>query len=119
MSTPTVKDYDAKVCNDKIATILSGQTTSDEIDLNGTTLCGFHLPAAITGTTLKITAASAAGGTFNTVQSAGADYSLTIAASKYVPIENLAIVSGLRFIKIVSGSSEGADRLVGIATRSV
>ncbi|MBP3958343.1 hypothetical protein J8F10_24100 [Gemmata sp. G18] len=101
------------------ATIASGQTTSAEIDLTGADLCGLFMPAAFTGTTIKIQAAPASGGTFVTVQSGGADYALPVAASKYVPIENLAVVAGLRFIKLVSGSSEGADRSITLAVRPV
>lgn len=102
------------------ASIASGQTTSAEIDLLGTALCGIFMPAAFTGTTIKISAASASGGTFVTVtDGAGTDYSLTVAASKYVPVSNLAIVSGLRFIKLISGSSEGADRSLTLAVRPV
>jgi len=113
------RDYQKKVEVDLSATIASGQTTSGEIDLYGCTLCGLFMPAAFTGTTIKISASPTSGGTFLPVQSSGADYSLTVAASKYVPIENLSIIAGVRYIKLVSGSSEGADRSITLATRSV
>lgn len=112
-------DFRNVVQTDLEATIANGQTTSGEVDLKGTTVCGFHIPATFTGTTLKLSAAAENDSTFRTVMSAGADYSLTVAAGKYVPIENLAIVSGLRRIKLISGSSEAAARKIIIATRPV
>ncbi len=112
-------DYTPVVQTDKTATILSGQTTSAEVDLCGTQLVGLYVPAAITGTSVKLLAAPVSGGTFVTVQSSGADFTLTVAASKYVPIENLAVVAGLRFIKLVSASTEAADRVITLSTRPV
>jgi hypothetical protein len=106
----------------KTATIASGQNTSDEIDLSGTDLCGIEFPAAMTGATMKIQMASASGGTFKTVQKdevGGGDYTITVTASKYVPITNLAVVAGLRFIKLVSASNEAADRSIVLATRPI
>ena len=104
------------------AIILSGATTSQEIDLFGYTLMGFHLPAAFTGTTLKIQTATVSGGTFQTAFDAvnNADFSFAIAAGKYVSIPDFAnITAGMRFIKIVSGSAEGADRTITLAVRPV
>jgi hypothetical protein len=97
------------------ATIASGQTTSAEIDLLGGTLVGILFPAAMTGSTLKIQVASASGGTFETLQKdevGGGDYTITVSAGKAVPLTNLAVLKGWRFIKLVSGSSEGADRIL-------
>lgn len=111
--------YGPIVQADLTATIASGQTTSNEIDLSGCSLAGLHMPAAFTGTTLKIIASPTTGGTFQNVISAGSDYILAVAAGKYVPIENLAIVAGLRFIKLVSGSGEAADRNITLAVRPV
>lgn len=112
-------DFSPVVLADKTAAILSGQTVSAEIDLYGTQLTGLFMPAAFTGTTIKIHTAPTSGGMFIPVQSSGSDYSLTVAASKYVPVENLALVAGIRFIKLVSGSSEAADRTITLSTRPV
>lgn len=91
-------------------TIANGATASGEADLGGTTLVGVILPAALTGTTLTFTAASAAGGTFIPVTgSNGSNLSFTVAASKYLAIDP-ALFHGVRFIKAVSGSTEGAAR---------
>lgn len=117
---PNASQFQPNDAYDLTAVIASGQTTSGEIDLAGCDLCGLFMPASFTGTTIKIQAAPASGGTFVTVQDgAGSDYSLAVAASKYIPVSNLAIVAGLRFIKLVSGSSEGADRTITLAARPV
>ena len=49
----------------------------------------------------------------------GSDISLTVTASRYIPINNFALSAGYRWIKLVSGSSEGADRTVILVTRPV
>ena len=112
-------DYTPSVQTDKVATITSGTTVSAAIDLGGTQLCGLYMPAAFTGTTIKIQTAPSLAGTYTPVQSAGADYALTVGANKYVPVENLAILAGVRFIKLQSSASEAADRTITLASRPV
>jgi hypothetical protein len=104
---------------DPTITILNGSTQSaTPVNLDGFTLVGFHMPSTFDGTTLTIQTAPTIDGTYNTVQSAGADYTLTTAASKYTPIENLAIVSGLRFIKVTAGTAQSTtDTIITLATR--
>lgn len=102
------------------ATIAVGQTASEVVDLSGAELAGVFLPATFDGTTLTIQAAPAADGTFVTVQSAGADYTITTAASKYAPVENLAVTAGLQFIKIVAGTAQSTtDTVLTLAVRPV
>lgn len=106
--------------NYQTVTILSGQTTSDAIDLQGHTLCGFIIPAAITSTSMTMTMSQSFTGTYVTVQDGeGADLSFAIAASKYIPVPNLALTTGLNNIKLVGGSAEGADRSIVIVSRTV
>lgn len=116
---PSSTDYAPTDAYNLAAVIPSGQTTSAEMDLGGGDLCGLFLPAAFTGVTVKLLAAPASGGPFVTVQAGGADYALPVAPSKYVPVENLAVVAGLRFVKLVSGTAEAADRAVTLAVRPV
>lgn len=102
-----------------VATIVSGQTASGEVDLQETTLMGLYLPATFTGTAISFTAAPTAGGTSIVVQDgAGATYSVTVAASKYVPVDYTKL-AGLRFIKIVSNATEGGTRTINLAARPV
>lgn len=108
---------------DLTATITVGGTTSGEVDLGGTMLVGVFLPSTFDGTTLKISAATASGGTFVTVETgAGTPADVTItgsAASKFVPLAaaDRDIVRGLRFIKLVAGSTQTTtDTVITLAT---
>ncbi len=115
----STSNFSPVVQNDLAAAIASGQSVSATIDLAGTELCGLYIPSAFTGTSLKIQASPDGVAAFQTVQSAGADYSLTVAPSKYVPVENLAVLAGVRFVQLVSGSAEAAARSISLATRPV
>ncbi|MGE0755273.1 MAG: hypothetical protein AB7L92_08970 [Alphaproteobacteria bacterium] len=116
----STSNYQPTTSYNLTATISSSGTTSGAIDLSGATLCGIILPAAITGTAISLQMSNDDSGTFVTVQDgAGSDLSLSVAASKYVPISNLALVAGLRFIKLVSNASEGAERVITLVTRAV
>ena len=113
---PPIDSYDLT------AVIPNGTATSQQIDLAGNTLCGLFMPAAFTGTTIKIQVASTSGGTVSTVQKdelGGGDYTITVTAGKYVPISNLGLLSGARFITLLSSANEGAARSVLLAVRPV
>ena len=100
-------------------TISSGTTTSPEIDLGGTDLVGIMLPATMTGTTMTFTAATATGGTYQAVQDGtGSAISKTISGGKYIAIDP-TLLHGVRYLKLVSGSSEGADRAITIVSRPI
>jgi hypothetical protein len=75
--------------------------------MRGVDLAGVFIPAEFDGTTLTITASTSLTGTYVTVQDgAGSTLTLTTTASRYMPISNLALVSGLRYIKLVAGTSQ-------------
>jgi len=118
MSTPSSNHNPPVVCTDLTATIAASGTTSGEVDLRGGTLCGIHMPAAFTGTSLSFTVATASGGTFKTLQRNGADYSVPVTQGKYVSLDP-SVFAGVRVLKFVSGSAEGADRTLTLATRPV
>lgn len=103
-------------------TILSGAATTAEIDLHGGTLLGIQFPASLTNTALKLKMSPTSGGTFANVQKdeiGGGDYTITVTASVYVPLINLAIPKGIRFLKIFGSSNEGADRTLTLAVAPV
>lgn len=97
-------------------TIANGATVSSAIDLQGCTMCGIILPAAFTGVALTFQVSDdnvtyqAAYNTSNTALSAtvaqGRSYMLT-------PTD----FAGVRYVKLVSGSAEGAARTIKILTR--
>lgn len=105
------------------ATVAVGGTTSAEVDLKGQVLVGIFVPSTFDGTTITLTAATASGGTFVTVQDSDGSssaFTITTTASRYVPIDNLAITAGLRFVKLVCGSSQTTtDTVFTLATRPV
>jgi len=114
--------FSAVTSYDLAALIASGQTTSQEIDLSGNTLCGFFFPAAFTGASLTLTTTTVSGGTYQTVQAdelGSGNYTITATSGKYVPVTNLAIIAGLRFIKLVSASSEASARSITLVVRPV
>lgn len=111
--------FNAITCYNKSATIAASGTTSAEVDLEGTTLCGLIMPATFTGTTITFQMSDDSGGTFVLMHDgAGASYSKTVATSKYIPL-NPADFAGMRYIKLVSGSTESSQRVIKLATRPV
>jgi hypothetical protein len=83
-------------------------TTTDEIDLGrGQQLFGIFVPSTFDGTTITMTASPTSGGTFVTVQDGyGSTFTITTTASRYAPIPDLGITAGLRYIKLVCGSTQ-------------
>jgi hypothetical protein len=102
-----------------LATIAASGTTSGAVDLGHATLCGIYVPSSFTGTALTFTASETADGTFAPVKDgAGAAVSKTVAAGDYIYLDPV-ILAGVRFLKIVSGSTEGAARELTLAARVV
>lgn len=94
----------------KTLTIANGQTASAEADLEGFVLVGFETPAAMTGTAMTFTVAATASGTHKALKtSGGSALSFTTAASGYYACDPVNFW-GARFLKLVSGSAEGAER---------
>ena len=116
---PSTTNFQPLTCYDKTATVASGETTSEEIDLSGTELVGIFVPSTFDGTTITLTAASTPGGTFVTVQDGdGNAYTITTTASRYAPIKNLALLAGVRYIKLVCGTSQStSDTVFTLACR--
>ena len=115
------KSYSNDKFYDLTTTIAVGQTDSAAIDLSGLELVGFFIPSNLTGTTISIQAAPSLSGTYVAAQDgAGSTYSVTVAASKYVPITNYNIIAGLRFIKLTAGTTQAStDAIITLAIRSL
>ena len=99
-------------------TIASGQTTSNQVELNGRTVVGVYMPAAFTGSALTFLVEDADGNDKTMADGAGADVSKTVAADKMVLL-NPADFAAVNKVKLVSGSSEAADRHFYLAVREV
>jgi len=115
---PAPTQFQSRVSQSAV-TIASGQTASGEADLGGATLVGVMLPGALTGTTVTFTAALTPGGTHNPVTgSNGSALSYTVAAGKYLAVDP-ALFHGVQFLKVVSGSAEGADRSITLVGKAL
>ncbi len=115
---PSSEQYQPNDSYNKTATVANGATTSEAIDLSGTDLAGIFIPAEFDGTTLGFSASTAIDGTYVTVQDGeGSTLSITCTASRFVPIKNLALIAGLRFIKLVCGTSQTGDTVFTLALR--
>lgn len=99
------------------AAIASGQTVSAAIPVNGLALVGIQLPAAFTGTALTFQG-SLDGVLFQPifVTTSGTALSYTVAQGHYVAIDP-APFQGLKALKLVSGTSEGAARALTLALK--
>ena len=99
--------------------IANGDTKTQAIDLGQATLCGVFVPSAFTGTAISFEASSTLAGTYVAVKDGlGASVSMTVAAGQYILIDP-ALMAGVRFLKVVSGSAEGAARVLTLAARIV
>lgn len=97
------------------ATILSGASLSDAIDLSGRNLTGILLPA--TWTTADLTfSVSLDGTTYADLHDAAGEYVAVAAASVFIGL-NIAALMGFRYLKVRSGTSgtpvnQAADRSI-------
>lgn len=93
---------------EQTVTITVDGTTSAEIDLSNYDLVGLSTPSTFDGTTITFTGSATTGGTFYPVAASNAAstaYTITTTASIFTPI-NPDVFTGLRFIKVVCGSTQ-------------
>lgn len=99
-------------------TIASSGTTSDALVINGgKTVLAIRTPASLNGTEFKFQASSD-GNNFFALYNGSTEYAVTVAASRYIAV-NPDVFLGVRFLKIVSGSSEAAAREIGVISGDV
>jgi hypothetical protein len=98
-----------------IAQIANGQTVSSAVNCDGLDVVALQLPAAFTGVAITFQG-SADNVLYQQIyDDAGAAVSLTVAQGRYVVINTLTKqLRGMRFLKIVSGSAEGAARVIQV-----
>ena len=104
---------------DKTITIANAGTTTAAVDTgllsnySKTQLVGVTFPATMTGTTMTFQRATTETGTFTALREVGGAnaYSITVTASTTVPLDPRVFLTA-PFIKLVSGSSEGAARTI-------
>lgn len=99
------------------ASIANGQPLSSEIECGGLALCGVFIPAAFTGTALTFLASLTSGGTYVPVNGVDGDpISYTVQQGNYYAIDPKDF-QGINFLKIKSGSNEGALRTLGVSLK--
>jgi len=111
--------YSPIVAFDKSAIISTSGTISDEINLQGTTLCGLFIPSSMDGTELSFQVAFSSGGTFYDLRDENNSLvTAQITTGDYVSL-NPSTFAGIQFIKIVSDVTETAERTIQLSSRAV
>ncbi len=98
-----------------------GTATSQPVALDGTTLCGLHIPAGFTGValTVQVSDTGTPEGNFSPMtDAAGATLTYTVAPSKYVRLAPDDF-RGVGCFRLVSGASEAANTTVRAAAREL
>ena len=96
-------------------TIASGQTVSAAIDLQGRTVVAMYMPSAFTGSTITFQT-SPDNSTFQALyNTSNTQMSATVTQARNYKFDP-GDLSGIRYLKLVSGSAEGADRTIIIST---
>jgi hypothetical protein len=105
------------------ATILSGTALSAAVNIGSKQIVGIAMPAAWTAASISLQVSLDGGTTWlELINTAGA-VSYTVAASQFLALDP-ATLHGVNAIKVRSGTSgsavnQGADRIVGLAVRSL
>jgi len=102
--------------------ISTSTTVSEAVDLGGLKVFSIYLPAAFTGVAMTFQACDTIDGTYQVLMDdAGSAISITVAQGQVIGLTSTAAslaVAGCRFIKMVSGSAELADRVIKIIGRA-
>lgn len=102
--------------DDQTITIASGQTTSDTVVATGTVIAGVIIPAAMTGTAFTFTVCNKRGGAFVPLRDEyGVVVTLPITVNAALNLP--AAIATWPYFKFVSGSSEGADRILRVVCK--
>lgn len=99
-----------------VATIGSGTTTSDAIDLQGLLVVQLIMPAALTGTAISFQSSHDNVTFQDCYNDANSLITITVAVNRTYNIDPKDF-AGCRYFKIVSNASEAADRAIGIVAR--
>jgi len=104
----------------KTATIAVATSATDSaaVDLDGMHLFAIETPATLTGTSLTFKV-SADNSTFTGLyDDTGTQYSVTVAASRVIYLDPSKFAA-FQYLKLISGSTEAADRTFTLYTRAV
>lgn len=97
------------------ATIANGQTVGAAFYVGAKVPLNLQMPSAFTGASVSFQG-SPDGVTYQAINIGGSAYTEVVAASKNVDLDGNALAA-FPFLKIVSASAEGGDRVIIVATR--
>lgn len=96
-------------------TIPSGTDSSGLTLENSRIPLALEMPATFTGTSLTFKSASSSGGTYFPLYYEGTLYSVNVGTSRHIALDRRAF-EGVRYLQIISGSSEGSARVITVIT---
>lgn len=96
--------------------IAIGETVSTAADLLGVTPIGIITPAALTGTALTIKLSKDNVTFYDFYNTSGSQVSITASTSQWIGLV-AGDFAGARYMKLVSGSAEGAERSIQLVVR--
>lgn len=102
--------------------IRAAGTTTDAIGLAGQTVVGFITPHVFASTTITFSMCDTIDGTYITIKdSSGSAVSFTVSTDGYYGFkyDQIGAFLGVRFLKVIGGSSEAANTVVKLAVREI
>jgi hypothetical protein len=108
----------ATVYTERVCTIANGATVGSAVNIGGGSVVGVILPAAFTGTALTFQVSND-NITYRVLNNTTVAISLTVAPSIQVGLTQdiQDAFAGVGWVKCVSGTAEGAQRLVTLLVR--
>ena len=103
---PEAKQYEVNRC--VTSTTIASGTETDEVDLHGTTLVGLIVPSGLVSTAITFKMSDTKGGTYvqmNDTANAALSPLTVDTNQRYISLDP-TLFCGVRFIKVVMGSSE-------------
>lgn len=113
MTAPSANEFKENLISTTV-TIANAATKSSVAETYGLSVLGVYIPASLTGTAISFEA-SPDNSTFSPIYYSGANYSIDVTTSKFIPFDKPALFAGVRYLKIVSNASEGGSRTLTLA----
>lgn len=96
-------------------TIADGNSLSDVVDLGDCAVSAVEVPAGFEGSALTFQAGSTTE-TSNLYDESGLEVNFTAGAGRYISLSNLALLHGLRYLKVRSGTAASPSAQSGSIT---
>jgi hypothetical protein len=120
---PSANQYQSLINSDLVTTIANSASLSGAIDLGGTSLAGYIMPASWTAASVTFQASVDGTNFYNLYDQFGNEITHAVAASRFIALTPSDLV-GVRYIKLRSGTSaspvaQGAERQITYVTRVI